>query len=359
MKPKLDIIQFFRALAALLVCFFHMKGILKQGDWGKFLFGNGSIGVPMFFMISGFIMYHTTHLVQPSWKNVKEFLLKRLIRILPLYYFMTLLYVFLLGNAHYYFVEHPCFLLPAFFFYPTSVSLIGPSYGMPPLAVGWSLNYEVYFYLLIGFSILIPKGRWYILGAWMFGSTLLIPLINNGYVMFNLSECYGFATGYLNLITNPILLFFVAGIGLGVLYNSRIKPTSLCWANANVLLAVSVFILSYFRIIQLLPGWYNHLLTCGFLLFALLQRNKLKSYSIPKSLLIIGNCSFSLYLIHPLVLTYLPRALRTLGVQTVLEGWIYFLIVLLVIVLVSYLSYVWIEQRLSRKIQLLLLPESK
>ena len=357
MKPKLDIIQFFRAVAALLVCFFHMKGILKQGEWGKFLFGNGSVGVPMFFMISGFIMYHTTRMVQPNWKNVKAFLLKRLIRILPLYYLMTLLYLLLLGNAHYYFIENPSFLLPTFFFFPTYVNLIGPSYGMPPLAVGWSLNYEIYFYLLVGISMLFVKNRWFMLCGWLVGTTILIPLLSNGYVMMSLSECYGYTAVYLNLMTNPVLLFFMAGIVIGALYTSSVVPPSLFWADASAQLAVVVFILSYFHLIQLVPGWYNHLLTCGFLLVALLQRNKIKPYSIPKSLLIIGNCSFSLYLVHPIVLTYLPKVLRTLGVQAVLEGWVYFIGVLLVIVAISYLSYVWIEQRLSRKIQSLVLKE--
>jgi peptidoglycan/LPS O-acetylase OafA/YrhL len=358
MKPKLDIIQLFRALAALLVCFFHMKGILKQGDWGKFLFGNGSIGVPLFFMISGFIMYHTTRLVLPSWKSVKVFLLKRLIRIVPLYYFITLLYVVLLGNAHFYFIEHPRFLLPSLFFYPTYVNHIGPSYGMPPLAVGWSLNYEIYFYLLVGISMLFTKNRWWMLCGWLVGTTLLIPLLSNGYVMMSLSECYGYTAGYLSLMTNPVLLFFVFGIGMGALYNSKFEPPSLFWANANAVLAIVVFVLSYFQLIQLLPGWYNHLLSCGLLLFALLQRTKIAPISIPKPLVMIGNCSFSLYLIHPIVLTYFPKLLRMLGVQGSFEGWPYFFGVLLVIIALSYVSYVWVEQRLSQKIQSLVMKEA-
>jgi peptidoglycan/LPS O-acetylase OafA/YrhL len=118
-----------------------------------------------------------------------------------------------------------------------------------------------------------------------------------------------------------------------------------------------VFVLSYFQLIQLLPGWYNHLLSCGLLLFALLQRTKIAPISIPKPLVMIGNCSFSLYLIHPLVLTYLPKMLRLLGAQGSFEGWPYFLLALLFIFKLSYLSYVLIEQRLSQKIQSLVMKE--
>ena len=101
MKSKLDIIQLLRAVAAMLVCFFHMKGLLKDGDLGKILFGSGSIGVPLFFMISGFIMHHTTRFVEPNWKNVTEFLGKRLTRIVPLYVLMTTLYILCSGNGHF------------------------------------------------------------------------------------------------------------------------------------------------------------------------------------------------------------------------------------------------------------------
>lgn len=61
MKGKIEIVQFLRGVAALLVCFFHMKGILVFDGVpvGKYLFGSGSIGVPIFFMISGFIMVIT------------------------------------------------------------------------------------------------------------------------------------------------------------------------------------------------------------------------------------------------------------------------------------------------------------
>ena len=359
MKPKLDIIQLLRAVAALLVCFFHMKGILKQGQWGKILFGNGSVGVPLFFMISGFIMYHTTFQKHTDWAFVKSFILKRIIRIVPLYFLMTLLYIFLLGNGHFYFIEYPKFLLSTLFFFPTYANHIGPSYGMPALAVGWSLNYELYFYLVLGFSMLLPKHRWKILSGWLIVSTLVIPLISKGFVMVDLSEWYGYSVAYFSLMTNPVLLFFVVGMGIAAMYNSRFEPPSLFWANVLAVLAVLNFVLSYFQVLQHFPGWYNHLFNCGLLLFALLQRTKMKPYQVPRSLLLIGNSSFSLYLIHPLLLTFLPKVLRQLGVTGSLDGVWYFMGMLLLIVVCAYVSYQLIEQHLSRKLQSWLLPDSK
>jgi len=104
---------------------------------------------------------------------------------------------------------------------------------MPALAVGWSLNYEVYFYILIGLSMLFGKQRWLVLTGWLLASTLLLPLITNGYVMMNLSDCFGYAASYMSLMTNPVLLFFLTGIGISFIYNSTIEPPSLFWANAQ------------------------------------------------------------------------------------------------------------------------------
>ncbi len=359
MKPKLDIIQFLRAVASLLVCFFHMNGLLKEGGVGKMLFGNGSIGVPLFFMISGFIMYHTTRVENTQWKNVNIFLIKRLIRIVPLYFFMTTIYILVSGNGHFYFIEHPRLLLPTFFFFPTHANHIGPSYGMPALAVGWSLNYEVYFYILIGLSMLFGKQRWLVLTGWLLASTLLLPLITNGFVMMSLSEWYGYSASYLSLMTNPVLLFFLAGIGISFIYNSTIEPPSLFWANAHVGLAVLVFVLSYFQVIQLLPGWFNHLLSCGFLLLTLLQRNKIKAYTIPRFLMFIGNGSFSLYLVHPIVLILFPKILLASGLGIAFKGWIIFGLVFLVILFLAGVCQRYIEKRLSSKITVRLIPNEK
>jgi hypothetical protein len=218
---------------------------------------------------------------------------------------------------------------------------------MPALAVGWSLNYEVYFYLLIGLSMLFGKQRWFVLTGWFLASTLLLPLITNGFVMMNLSECYGYALSYLSLMTNPVLLFFLAGIGISFIYNSTIEPPSLFWANAHVGLAVLVFVLSYFQMIQLLPGWYNHILSCGFLLFSLMQRNKIKPYTVPRFLIFIGNSSFSIYLVHPIILNVFPKILLASGIGIAFKGWIIFALLITIILIIAGICARFIEREFS------------
>ncbi len=357
MKSKLDIIQLLRALAAMLVCFFHMKGLLKQGDWGKFLFGNGSVGVPLFFMISGFIMYYTTYTAKTNWKYIRSYFIKRIIRIVPLYFLMTLLYILLLNNGQFYFIENPRLLLSTFFFFPTYANHIGPSYGMPALAVGWSLNYEIYFYLILGFSMLFTRNRWVVLIGILMTSVFIIPLFTNGYVMNRLSDCYSYSWPYFSLMTNPILLFFVAGIFIARFYTSDYLIGNVFYSKALVLLAISNFIFSYFNLYPFLLTWHFHLFNSGFLIFSLINRNKIQAYKIPSIILFIGNSSYSLYLIHPLILTLLPRILRRFKLIVQYEGVPLFILTTGIILLLSYVSYLLIEQRLSRKIQSLVLKE--
>jgi peptidoglycan/LPS O-acetylase OafA/YrhL len=165
--------------------------------------------------------------------------------------------------------------------------------------------------------------------------------------MMNLSEWYGYSASYLSLMTNPVLLFFLAGIGISYIYNSTIEPPSLFWANAHNGLAVLIFVLSYFQVIQLLPGWYNNLLSCGFLLFTLLQRNKLKPYTAPRFLMFIGNSSFSLYLVHPIVLNVFPKILLASGLGIAFNGWIIFAMLIAIILMIAGISARFIERGFS------------
>ncbi|WP_320052735.1 acyltransferase [uncultured Acetobacteroides sp.] len=356
MKGKIEIVQLLRGIAALLVCFFHMKGILNHGSsqLGTFLFGSGSIGVPLFFMISGFIMVVTTQNSSPTFAYVKGYYLKRAVRILPIYYILTLVLVLGLGEFRYYFIDHYNELLSGLFFFPTYQNHIGPSYGMPPLEVGWSLCYEVFFYILLGVSIFFGRYRWTVLVGLMAVLVYLIPFITNGEVMPLLSGCYGYTSAYFSLMTNPVILFFIVGVLIGLFYISRHSIPNILLSQCLAGIAIVVFILSYFGLITLPKSYYSNILVCGLLLFALLQRNKIKPFVLPKPLVFLGDMSYSLYLVHPLVIIFLPRIFRIFKAGVILASPWYFLIVMSVVLGLSVISYNLIEKQLcSRLISLL------
>ena len=136
-------IQFLRGLAALIVVAVHLKYPWCAGKV------TGHFGVDIFFVISGFIMSHICT-YSPS-----HFLLRRVIRVVPFYWAATL-GVFVvalltpdllrstksnLGN-----LAKSLLFIP----YQKENGLVQPMFSL-----GWTLNYEMYFYLLTAIGLKI------------------------------------------------------------------------------------------------------------------------------------------------------------------------------------------------------------
>src|ERR1019366_2869669 len=139
-------IQYLRGIAALMVVWHHGVGQLATLET-YFPFRFGTSGVDLFFVISGFIMVVTTagRDVTPT-----EFIARRFVRVVPLYWVLTLA------------LAATALVAPSLFrsVTLTAVSLIqsllfiphfSPSHaGMiwPVLVPGWTLNYEMFFYVV-------------------------------------------------------------------------------------------------------------------------------------------------------------------------------------------------------------------
>jgi peptidoglycan/LPS O-acetylase OafA/YrhL len=345
---RIEIIQLVRGIAALLVCFLHMKGAIKQSEVADLLFRNGSIGVPLFFIISGFIMYTTTQNTELRFRAVLSFWGKRILRIAPFYFLCTLLYLAIYSKLGLFLLEHPRWLLPTLFFYPTYGSFTGPAYGFPPLEVGWSLNYEIYFYLLIGLFMFAGRWRWTFLSGFIILCVLVVPYFSNGYVMQTLRQWYAYPVPYFSLMTNPVLLFFISGIGLGKLYHTAFKLNSLLAARILVVMSSVNLLLTYLNTIPLFHAYWHHWVNCTLVIFALLMRDKIKPYNLPRFLVYLGNISFSIYLMHPLVIGVLPKLYHKLHLSLHTEGWMYFFQLLILVLITSAISFSFIEKPLNR-----------
>ncbi|NSL37173.1 acyltransferase, partial [Citrobacter werkmanii] len=91
-------LQYLRGIASLLVVLYHARGeisnVYAQSNLGELLFGNGYIGVDLFFMISGFVIMLSTEKDKSSF----SFIIKRLFRIYPVYLVCLFSLVFLQGR---------------------------------------------------------------------------------------------------------------------------------------------------------------------------------------------------------------------------------------------------------------------
>ncbi|MDR3506539.1 MAG: acyltransferase [Caulobacteraceae bacterium] len=224
MAGKLSHLQTLRGVAATLVVADHALGILVRAGALSPRFDEprwqlGGLGVATFFVISGFIMIHTAYDEFGGPRRALRFALKRLVRIAPIYWVATLLSV-----RH---ARSIWDFLGSLLFIPT---VREPGASMHPLLPqGWTLSYEVFFYGLFAFALLVPRR----IGL----PALLLSLV--GLVAFGasikpLSDLSAPAT-LLTFFTAPTILLFAVGIVLGVLARSEMIPA---FVKAPIVLTV-------------------------------------------------------------------------------------------------------------------------
>ena len=148
-------IQYLRALAALLVVCVH------AGTWVgdslppviRPLINHGHAGVDLFFVISGFIIWTITR-TRPVAPVV--FLWKRILRIVPLYWTATVMWIiFALVAGFERITLTPAHIVKSLSF----VAHYSPSYPdeiWPVLIPGWTLTYEMSFYILCALILVLP-----------------------------------------------------------------------------------------------------------------------------------------------------------------------------------------------------------
>lgn len=166
---RLQSIQALRAVAAVAVIFTHAItriGITFPGmGHDSFLTRPGFLtigdsGVDLFFVISGFIILYVHRGDFGKPRAPLKFMAKRIFRVVPIYWFLTTMTVVLLASApqlfrtHYAGIDVP-WIVGSYFFLPVPAptGATGPVVG-----VGWTLNYEMFFYSAFAVALLLsPK----------------------------------------------------------------------------------------------------------------------------------------------------------------------------------------------------------
>ncbi|MGO4568422.1 acyltransferase family protein [Rhizobium sp. 2YAF20] len=201
MKIGSDItsIQYLRAIAAISVVFFHVSEAYGLE------FKIGAAGVDIFFVLSGFIMWVTTE-TRPV--GPQEFMLRRLIRIVPLYWVATAAtFVVAMLKPQFFFNADLSIwnLIGSLFFLP----VMKDEALRPVVEQGWTLSYEMFFYLIFAISLRLPELRrfWFLMAA-------LVTVVVAHYLL---------PFSYVRIFTEPIILEFAAGIVIGRLWKQGFR----------------------------------------------------------------------------------------------------------------------------------------
>lgn len=154
--------------------------------------------------------------------------------------------------------------------------------AMPVIGPGWSLNYEIYFYIIFSFLLFFPKK--YFLK--LISSFLLISVLFS-YMMTN--------NEIIKMITNPMLIEFLFGIYIARLYEIKRLPSyKLIIIFAFILIFINIYIHFEIQYRILFYGITSALLVLGFLSYEV--KKNIKKGNIV--LLFLANISYSLYLSH-------------------------------------------------------------
>lgn len=331
-------VQALRGVAALMVVLFHLR-IVE----GKYSSGTGVLpeafayadsGVDLFFVLSGFVMTSIAAGTYGSPRQAGSFLLRRGWRVLPLYWFFTTVVVALMVLA-------PGLANSAYQDQSVLASyMLWPQAQLPLLTVGWTLIHEAFFYLVMAVAIAFARERqlpWLLLG-WA-AATLAAHTLSGTDI-----------APWAAVISSPLSLEFIAG-GLIGLYWRRLPPSL---ALPLLVVGAGVFASVMWHLAGIYParppvlsrvlyfGIPSALLLLGAVRWEHACRPKL-----PRSLLLIGDSSYSLYLSHVFVISALGWVWQKSGSNV--STWQHMLFLILAVtacVLVGWLSWRMLEQPL-------------
>ena len=340
-RPEIDALK---GLSIILVVLFHLEFPF---------FKSGFLGVDIFFVISGYLIAQVFYNKNIS---IKRYLIGRIKRIFPAYFFILLfltliLLIFLEPNESFLFSKDILYSIPFLsnIWFSEIVDDYFNSHYRSSILNFWSLSVEIQFYLFAIFLIIFLKikKKIYIFSLIFFGLLSLLIIQFGG----NLKTSSPFIEQKLFFFNTPTFLDFYSFYGrlweflLGMLFfefkKKNVLENSKLVLFGLILILISIFIIPtknfHPGLITLLP-----VLGTGLILINYKKNNFFNFLFNNKFIIFFGKLSYSLYLIHyPLIL--FEKKYLNLNFEFT------YVIIILLSISLSYLSYKFIENPLRQE----------
>lgn len=336
MNQEINTIQYLRALAVVLVVWAHAS---EQLTWiSTHLPGSyGAVGVDIFFVISGFIMVYTT-----ANKDISslQFFSRRVKRIVPLYWFYTLLLFFvalLIPQVVRSVNPDSTHFLASLFFIPISSPAFPDSYW-PLLIPGWTLNYEMAFYALFAVALFFKDS----LRLLVMASVMLLFVFLGPYSDIQIIKSF---------YSNSIILEFLAGVILGKLYLKGFISKK--WQIGLAFIVISIAYFFAAKMFVFGDRFLGQGIASFFLVLGALHFQTSETFW-HKILHAIGNASYSIYLSHIFtlgLLRYIWGGFLDVQLQGFLGAVTFMLIAIGLSIFVGWVSYEIIEKNINLKLR--------
>jgi len=276
-ETRLNGIQMLRGLAAFAVVIYHIQLLAeKNGIINQIIVNNISenlyVGVDIFFVISGFIMAKT---VVGSDISGLEFIRRRIIRIVPLYWVLTFFLftsINLISNVMQ-ISSYSYRQLLASLFFSSDIFYM----SVPIIDQGWTLEFEMFFYILISICLIFTRKR----NALMLTGVTLILICLLG--------------------ANQMFLEFV--IGITVYYINKFIYLKEILFKFTAIFAVLIFLLLFSMDYSSDLRVVIYGIPCALMLLACANINLAPT----NRLVVLGEISYSLYLSQSLLLFWFVK----------------------------------------------------
>jgi exopolysaccharide production protein ExoZ len=288
-QPVFGSVQYLRAVAAFMVLLYHALGRFHFIQEGAVRPHWLSAGVDIFFVISGFVMVVSTDRRKPSGPR---FFKERVARIVPLYWLVTGVFLLIMAAQRRALPDPGEIAKSLFFLFYTNPRTHEPS---PIITAGWTLNYEMLFYLVFACLLWLPTMRRIaVMAALFLCLTALRPFVPHD-------------NAFLFRMSSPHPLEFVAGMVLAQMRHRLLAlppalgPAAILAGFVGLALIDSPFT----RVVHFGPCAVA--IAAGTIICEQMARRTIAP------LKLLGDASYSLYLTHPLLLELLPLPAVTMG----------------------------------------------
>lgn len=298
----------------------------------------GVYGVSLFYVLSGLTLYYVYYdKMKPNWRDQKDFFTKRFFRIFPLLWLTTVLTIA---------TRYPTDGIPSpYILFINFTGLFGFIDWTNYIGTGvWSIGNELVFYLFFPFFILFAKkAKW---AFWIFSFLIAAVYVYFAFIVLDPNiPTEPQKANYINPLNQVFL--FLGGFLIGYLFKKLQPPNYVSLILLVVSLTAFILIPAKGDSISLVTGINRILFTliCFTICFSFYKLHFRLPGIIDKGLTKLGEASYSVYLIHPIVwavLSFTSKKLMAAGINFPVELRIGICFVLALIT--SYLIYITYEK---------------
>lgn len=341
-----------RAVAAFMVVIHHLLKFNTQSGYVESVIRELNVGVNIFFVLSGFLIYHRyARNVVLNKKWFKSYLINRIARIYPLFFFLTTVFMvlgFLAKNGS---IKD---ILLEYFLNVSLLKGFSSEYVYSGISQAWTLSVEELFYLSAPFIFVINIRNKIPLAL------IGLGIMSVGFFLYYFFKDINFLGFFNDLNFMKITTFFgrftefFIGIALAkyLTLNSKSKERSTYTILGFIAITVSILVFLPFLqgaskySIQSNLGYLFNVLILPFFIAVffyglIIENTYLKKLLSSKFLILLGKSSYALYLVHWGMLSYLIN--RFIGNNIIVE--------IIITYVISILLWRYIEEPANKYIR--------